>query len=96
MGEGKASTEQAHRERVQRLQENMAAQGVDVFMVLTQDDYIYFVGEMRRQPRALIPRQGEPIPLVFASEVEEVRQVEVIVPDHLQTDEINVALSEEA
>jgi Xaa-Pro aminopeptidase len=66
--------EQKYRERVERLQKNMIEQGVDVFLVFTQDDYAYFIGEMRRQPRALIPRQGEPIPLVFASEVQEARR----------------------
>jgi len=66
--------DQIHRERIERLQQNMAEQGVDVFLVLTHDDYAYFIGEIRRQPRALIPRQGEPVLLTFASEVEEARR----------------------
>jgi Xaa-Pro aminopeptidase len=66
--------DQVHRERIERLQGNMAEQEVDVFLVLTQDDYAYFIGETRRQPRALIPQQGKPVLLVFASEVEEARR----------------------
>jgi len=66
--------DQIHRERIARLQENMAAQGVDAFLAFTGDDYMYFIGEVRRQPRAIIPRQGEPLLLVFASEVEEARR----------------------
>jgi Xaa-Pro aminopeptidase len=66
--------EAQYRERVARLQANMAEQGVDAYLILTGDDYRYFIGDVRRQPRALIPREGEPTLLVFASEVEEVRQ----------------------
>ncbi|MBC7223653.1 MAG: hypothetical protein H5T59_05175 [Anaerolineae bacterium] len=56
--------EEAYRERIARLQERMAEQGVDVYLILTHDDYRDFIGDVRRQPRALIPREGEPILLV--------------------------------
>lgn len=63
-----------HRERIARLQEIMATQNVDALLVLTSEDYVYFTGDLRRQPRAIIPREGDPILLVFASEVEEARE----------------------
>lgn len=66
--------ESVHQERIERLQRQMAAQDVDALLILTGDDYAYFIGELRRQPRAIIPRQGQPILLAFASEAEEARR----------------------
>ncbi len=66
--------EEIHRQRIKRLQRNMAEQGVDVFLILTGADYVYFTGDVRRQPRAIISRDGEPVLLTFASEVEEARE----------------------
>lgn len=66
--------EAIHRERIARLQQNMAAQDVDALLVLNGDDYAYFIGELRRQPRAIIPQKGEPLLLTFASEAEEARR----------------------
>jgi len=61
-------------ERTKRLQERMVEEGVDAFLVLAGEDYYYFTGDVRRQPRVLIPREGEPIIFVFASEIEEARK----------------------
>jgi len=66
--------EENHRQRIKRLQQNMAEQGVDTFLILTGEDYFYFIGDVRRQPRAIIPQDGEPVLLTFASEVEEARE----------------------
>ena len=60
--------------RIERLQQRMAEQDVDALLILSGNDYIYFTGDSRRQPRAIIPRQGPPILLTFAAEVEEARQ----------------------
>ena len=66
--------EEIHRQRIKRLQQNMAEQGVDAFLILTSADYFYFTGDVRRQPRALVSRDGELVLLTFASEVEEARE----------------------
>jgi len=66
--------ETIHQERIERLQQNMAAQDVDALLILSAADYVYFIGDLRRQPRAIIPRQGPPVLLAFAAEVEEVRR----------------------
>lgn len=43
-------------------------------MVMTRDDYRYFFGELRIQPRAIIPVTGAPILIAFAGEEAELRQ----------------------
>ncbi|HOQ97794.1 MAG TPA: Xaa-Pro peptidase family protein [Anaerolineae bacterium] len=60
-----------HEARIARLQQTMAAKDVDALLILTAADYVYFIGDLRRQPRAIIPREGRPILLAFAPEVEE-------------------------
>ena len=52
----------------------MREQGIDAYLILTHDDYIYFFGEDRFQPRAVVPAQGPPIVVTFVGEEEEVRQ----------------------
>ena len=59
--------------RVQKAQDRMKQQGIDAYLILTHDDYIYFFGEDRYQPRAIIPAQGVPLVVTFAGEEEEVR-----------------------
>jgi len=59
--------------RVQNAQGRMKQQGIDAYLILTHDDYIYFFGEDRYQPRAIIPAQGVPLVVTFAGEEEEVR-----------------------
>ena len=63
-----------NRERVQNAQERMRQQGIDAYLILTHDDYIYFFGEDRYQPRAIIPAQGLPLIVTFAGEEAEVRE----------------------
>lgn len=59
--------------RIQKAQDRMKQQGIDAYLILTHDDYIYFFGEDRYQPRAVIPAQGMPIIVTFSGEEEEVK-----------------------
>lgn len=52
----------------------MRRQSIDAYMILTHDDYLYFFGEDRFQPRAILPAQGEPVIVTFTGEQEEVRE----------------------
>lgn len=61
-------------DRIERAQQRMRERGIHAYMILTHDDYIYFFGEDRHQPRALIPAMGPPIVITFFGEEEEVRQ----------------------
>ena len=60
-----------HRERIKRAQELMVESGIDAFLVLSLENYRYFTGDVRKQPRMLIPADGDPFVIVFESEVEE-------------------------
>jgi Xaa-Pro aminopeptidase len=59
--------------RLQRAQARMREQGIDAYLVLTHDDYIYFFGEDRFQPRAIIPAMGPPIIVTFIGEEDELK-----------------------
>lgn len=63
-----------NRERLNRAQERMREQGIDAYMILTHDDYIYFFGEVRHQPRAIILAMGPPIIITFFGEEDEIRR----------------------
>ena len=63
-----------NRERVQRAQERMRQHGIDAYLILTHDDYFYFFGEDRVQPRAILPAAGPPILVTFRGEEAEVRE----------------------
>lgn len=52
----------------------MRAAHIDAYMILTHDDYRYFFGEDRFQPRAILPAEGDPIIIAFSGEEDEVRQ----------------------
>ncbi|MGQ9683592.1 MAG: M24 family metallopeptidase [Anaerolineae bacterium] len=62
-----------HNERLDRLQQAMDKLGVDALLVMTLADYLYFIGDLRKQPRAIIRRQGPPILYAFAAEVEQIK-----------------------
>ena len=51
---------QIQSERIHRAQRLMAQQGMIGLMIMTHDDYRYFFGELRAQPRAIIPVSGPP------------------------------------
>ncbi len=63
-----------NRKRIQKAQDRMQQQGIDAYLILTHDDYIYFFGEDRYQPRAIIPADGVPIIVTFKGEEDEVRE----------------------
>ena len=71
------------RDRIEKAQARMRAHGIDAYMILTHDDYIYLMGEDRYQPRAIIPAHGDPIIITFRGEEEEVRR-------NFQLDEVKV------
>lgn len=60
-------------ERVRRAQALMEREGMDVLLILTHDDYMFFFGEDRYQPRAIIPREGSPTVIAFRAEAESLR-----------------------
>ncbi len=62
-----------NRDRLQKAQARMRDMGIDAYLILTHDDYIYFFGEDRFQPRAVIPAAGPPIVVTFQGEEAEVR-----------------------
>lgn len=61
-------------DRIRRAQKLMAQQGMMGLMIMNHDDYRYFFGELRAQPRAIIPVSGEPLLIAFAAEEPELRQ----------------------
>ena len=65
---------QIKQERIQRAQRLMAQEGMIGLMIMTHDDYRYFFGELRAQPRAIIPVSGPPILIAFVAEEPELRQ----------------------
>jgi len=60
-------------ERIKKAQSLMREQGMIGIMIMTRDDYQYFFGETRVQPRAIIPAIGEPVFICFKAEEEEIR-----------------------
>lgn len=63
-----------HKGRLQHAQELMRQNGIDAYLILTHDDYIYFFGEDRYQPRAVIPAAGIPIIITFRGEEDEITE----------------------
>ncbi len=60
--------------RINQAQERMRDLGIDAYLILTHDDYAYFFGEDRFQPRAVVPASGDPIVVTFVGEEAEVRE----------------------
>ncbi len=60
--------------RIQKAQHLMKGQGMLGLMIMNHDDYQYFFGETRVQPRAIIPAVGQPIFICFKAEEQEMRQ----------------------
>ena len=61
--------------RINRAQELMKEQGMIGLMILNHDDYRYFLGDIRVQPRAIIPASGPPILICFKGEEPELQKV---------------------
>lgn len=60
--------------RISAAQERMRQHGIDAYLILTHDDYIYFFGEDRFQPRGIIPAKGDPVIVCFSGEEPELRE----------------------
>ncbi len=60
--------------RIQRAQALMRENGLTALMIMNQDDYRYFFGFLRVQPRAIIPAVGQPIFIIFRGEEWELRE----------------------
>ena len=71
-------------DRIERAQRLMAAQGMVGMMIMTRDDYRFFFGAVRVQPRAIIPLTGKPTLIAFAGEGPELRE-EVGAAAHVRT-----------
>lgn len=59
--------------RTRRLQNLLRRNGVDAAVILSLGSYLYFTGDVRKQPRVVIPSEGEPFLIVFESEEEEAK-----------------------
>jgi Xaa-Pro dipeptidase len=62
-----------NKDRLQRAQDRMRQRDIDAYLILTHDDYLYFFGEDRYQPRAVIPAEGLPIVIAFRGEEDDIR-----------------------
>ena len=60
-------------DRIERAQVLMREQGVAAIVVMNHDDYRWFFGIDRAQPRAIIPATGAPALIAFTAEEEELR-----------------------
>ena len=60
-------------DRIERAQVLMREQGVAAIVVMNHDDYRWFFGIDRAQPRAIIPATGAPALVAFTAEEEELR-----------------------
>ena len=60
-------------DRIERAQALMREQGVAAIVVMNHDDYRWFFGIDRAQPRAIIPATGVPALIAFSAEEEELR-----------------------
>ncbi len=65
-------------DRLHKAQKLMKENGMVGIMIMNHDDYRYFFGDVRVQPRAIIPADGEPVFIIMSSEEEEMRSQ---VPD---------------
>jgi len=69
--------------RIERAQELMKQQGMIGLMIMNHDDYHFFFGETRVQPRAIIPASGSPIFICFKAEEPDIKKA-------VATDDIKV------
>jgi Xaa-Pro dipeptidase len=65
---------QINYKRINRAQELMKEQGMIGVMIMNSDDYRYFFGDIRVQPRAIIPAAGQPIFICFKGEEPELKK----------------------
>ncbi len=62
-----------HQERIQRAQKLMVEHNLIGLMIMNHDDYRYFFGDSRTQPRAILPATGPPIFICFTAEEPELK-----------------------
>ena len=62
-------------DRIERAQALMREQGVAAIVVMNHDDYRWFFGIDRAQPRAIIPASGAPAIIAFSAEEDELRAI---------------------
>ncbi|MDP6625481.1 MAG: aminopeptidase P family N-terminal domain-containing protein, partial [Nitrospinota bacterium] len=60
-------------DRIHKAQELMTQQGMIGIMIMNHDDFRYFFGAIRVQPRAIIPAAGSPVFICFKGEEPELR-----------------------
>jgi Xaa-Pro dipeptidase len=60
-------------DRLHKAQQLMKENSMIGIMIMNYDDYRYFFGDIRVQPRAIIPSEGEPVFIIMSSEEEEMR-----------------------
>jgi Xaa-Pro dipeptidase len=65
-------------DRLRKARQLMKENGMVGIMIMNYDDYRYFFGDIRVQPRAIIPAEGEPVFIIMSSEEEEMRS---LIPD---------------
>jgi Xaa-Pro aminopeptidase len=68
------SSSPVRHDRIERAQALMREQGVGAIVVLNHDDYRWFFGFDRTQPRAIIPATGAPALIAFTAEEAELRE----------------------
>ncbi|MFO8036644.1 MAG: Xaa-Pro peptidase family protein [Anaerolineales bacterium] len=61
-------------DRIHRAQALMKEEGMIGIMIMNHDDYRYFFGDVRVQPRAIIPTSGPPIFICFQGEEPELKK----------------------
>ena len=62
-------------DRIERAQALMRDQEVAAIVVMNHDDYRWFFGFDRAQPRAIIPATGAPALVAFTAEEDELREL---------------------
>jgi Xaa-Pro aminopeptidase len=62
-------------DRIERAQGLMRDQGLAAIVVMNHDDYRWFFGLDRAQPRAIIPATGAPALIAFTAEEDELREI---------------------
>ena len=63
-----------YRRRIQQLQKIMVENGIDAIGIIDLPNYIYYSGDIRKQPRLYIPSSGEPLLVIFKGEEDEVKR----------------------
>ncbi|OAT85780.1 M24 family metallopeptidase [Desulfotomaculum copahuensis] len=61
-------------ERRKKAQQIMAEKGVHAMQVTGRENYYYLTGDVRNVARLFLPREGDPVIIVFAEEVEAARR----------------------